>query len=51
MGTVHVCDAIGRCATVSNTADSYYMDHSGNVRAGSAGGGAPDNSGVWSRLY
>jgi hypothetical protein len=50
LGTAHVCDAIGRCATVSNTADSYYMDHSGNVRAGSAGS-PPDNSGVWSRLY
>jgi hypothetical protein len=51
LGTAHVCDAIGRCATVSNTADSYYMDHSGNVRAGSAGSTPPDNSGVWSRLY
>jgi hypothetical protein len=50
LGTAHVCDAIGRCATVSNTADSYYMDHSGSVRAGSAGS-PPDNSGVWSRLY
>lgn len=50
LGTAHVCDAIGRCTTVSNTADSYYMDHSGNVRAGSAGS-PPDNSGVWSRLY
>lgn len=50
LGTAHVCDAIGRCASVSNTADSYYMDHSGNVRAGSAGS-PPDNSGVWSRLY
>jgi hypothetical protein len=37
--------------SVSNTADSYYMDHSGNVRAGSAGSTPPDNSGVWSRLY
>jgi hypothetical protein len=51
LGTAHVCDAIGRCANVSNTSDSYYMDHSGNVRQGSAGGGAPDNTGVWSRLY
>jgi hypothetical protein len=50
LGTAHVCDAIGRCATVSNTADSYYMDHSGNVRAGTASS-APDNTGVWSRLY
>jgi len=50
MGTAHVCDAIGRCATVSTSADAYYMDHAGNVRAGSAGS-PPDNSGVWSRLY
>lgn len=50
LGTAHVCDGIGRCATVSNTADSFYMDHSGNVRAGSAGS-PPDNTGVWSRLY
>ena len=50
LGTAHVCDAIGRCATVSNSADSYYMDHSGNVRAGKASS-APDNTGVWSRLY
>lgn len=51
LGTARVCDAIGRCKTVSNTADSYYMDHSGNVRAGSAGNAPPDNTGVWSRLY
>jgi hypothetical protein len=51
LGTAHVCDAIGRCATVSTSADSHYMDHNGNVRAGTASGGPPDNSGVWSKLY
>lgn len=50
-GNVRLCDAIGRCKTVSDVADSYYMDHSGNVRPGSAGGGPPDNTGVWARLY
>jgi hypothetical protein len=50
-GNARVCDAIGRCASVSDTGDSYYMDHSGNVRPGPAGGGPPDNTGVWSRLY
>jgi PDZ domain len=51
LGTRDVCDAIGRCKTVSNDADSFFMDHSGNVRAGGAGGGPPDNSGVWSPTY
>lgn len=51
LGTARVCDAIGRCATVSTSNDSYYMDHSGNVRAGTTSGSAPDNTGVWSRLY
>lgn len=51
LGTRDVCDAIGRCKVVSNDADSYFMDHSGNVRAGLAGGAPPDNSGVWSPTY
>ncbi len=50
-GNARVCDAIGRCASVTDSGDTYYMDHSGNVRAGSSAGGPPDNSGVWSRLY
>ena len=51
LGTRDVCDAIGRCKTVANDADSFFMDHSGNVRAGAAGGGPPDNSGIWSPTY
>ena len=50
-GNTHVCDGIGRCATVSNTSGPVFMDHSGNVREGPGSGGPPDNSGVWSRLY
>jgi len=51
LGTRDVCDAVGRCKSVSNDADSYFMDHSGNVVAGRAGGAPPDNSGVWSPTY
>jgi excinuclease UvrABC ATPase subunit len=51
LGTRDVCDALGRCATVSNDAETIFMDHSGNVRAGRAGGAPPDNSGVWSPTY
>lgn len=51
LGTAHVCDAIGRCSTVSTSSDSHYMDHSGRVRSGTTAGSPPDNSGVWSRLY
>lgn len=51
LGTRDVCDAIGRCKTVSNDADTFFMDHSGNVVAGRAGGAPPDNSGVWSPTY
>jgi hypothetical protein len=51
LGTRDVCDAIGRCKTVSNDADTFFMDHSGNVQPGRAGGAPPDNSGVWSPTY
>ena len=51
LGTRDVCDAIGRCKTVSNDAESLFMDHSGNVVAGRAGGAPPDNTGVWSPTY
>src|SRR5262249_49645562 len=51
LGTKTVCDAIGRCQSVSTSNDAYFMDHSGNVRAGRAGGAPPDNSGVWSPTY
>jgi len=51
LGTKEVCDAIGRCKSVSNDYDTFYMDHSGNVKPGRPGGGPPDNSGVWSPTY
>jgi len=51
LGTKEVCDAIGRCQSVSLSNDTYFMDHSGNVRPGRAGGAPPDNSGVWSPTY
>lgn len=51
LGTKEVCDAIGRCQNVSTDHDTYYLDHSGNAVPGSAGGGPPDNSGVWSPAY
>jgi hypothetical protein len=51
LGTKDVCDAIGRCKNVSNDSDTYYIDHSGNFRAGTASGGPPDNTGVWSPAY
>lgn len=51
LGTARVCDAIGRCSTVSTSSDSHYMDHSGNVRSGTTSGAPPDKTGVWSRLY
>jgi hypothetical protein len=47
----YVSDALGRSGYVSGTADSYFMDHSGNISAGRAGGLAPDNTGVWSPVY
>lgn len=43
----HVCDAIGRCDTVSTDHDSVWIDHRGNVVPGRAGGAPPDTSGVW----
>ncbi len=49
-GNMHVCDGLGRCATVSNTSGPVYIDHSDNVRTGRAGGAPPDNSGVWTPL-
>jgi len=51
LGTQHMCDAIGRCSTVSISSGNTFMDHSGNVRSGPASGGPPDNSGVWSQMY
>jgi hypothetical protein len=51
LGTKEVCDAIGRCKSISNDYDTLYMDHSGNVVPGRAGGAPPDNSGVWSPTY
>jgi len=51
LGTKQVCDAIGRCQSVSTSNDAYFMDHSGNVRVGRAGGAPPDNSGVWPQTY
>jgi hypothetical protein len=47
----YVSDALGRSGYVSGTADSYFMDHSGNISAGRAGGLPPDNSGVWSPVF
>lgn len=41
LGTKEVCDAIGRCKSVSNDYDTLYMDHSGNVVPGRAGGAPP----------
>jgi hypothetical protein len=43
----HVCDAIGRCETVSRDHETVWIDHSGRTAAGRAGGAPPDNSGVW----
>jgi len=51
LGTKDVCDAIGRCKNVSTDYDTYFMDHSGNVRPAQPGGAPPDNSGVWSPMY
>jgi len=51
LGTKRVCDAISRCATVSNDSDNLYMDHSGAVRSGPASRGPPHNSGGWSKAY
>jgi hypothetical protein len=50
LGTRHVCDAIGRCDTVSDDHESVFIDHSGRIAAGRAGGAPPDNSGVWSEM-
>jgi hypothetical protein len=47
----YVSDALGRSGYVSGTADNYFMDHSGNISAGRAGGLPPDNTGVWSPVY
>lgn len=47
----YVSDALGRSGYVSGTADSYFMDHSGNISAGRAGGLPPDNTGVWSPVF
>jgi len=51
LGTKDVCDALGRCKNVSTDYDTYFMDHSGNVRPAQPGGAPPDNSGVWSPMY
>jgi hypothetical protein len=51
LGTKEICDAIGRCQSVSNDYDTYYMDHSGNVKPVGPGGAPPDHSGVWSPTY
>jgi len=51
LGTKTVCDSIGRCQSVSTSMDSVYIDHSGRAAAGRAGGGPPDNSGVWTPAY
>jgi len=51
LGTQHMCDAIGRCSTVSIGDGNTFMDHSGNIRNGPGSGGPPDNSGVWSQMY
>jgi len=48
-GNIHVCDGIGRCGTVANDYNEYYMDHSGNIRGTSSG--PPDNTGVWSPMH
>jgi hypothetical protein len=50
LGTREVCDAIGRCKTVSNDAETVFMDHSGNVAPGRAGGAPPDSTGVWAQM-
>jgi hypothetical protein len=50
LGTRHVCDAIGRCQTVSNDSDTVFIDHSGRVASGRAGGAPPDNTGVWAQM-
>ena len=47
----YVSDALGRSGYVSGAADSYFMDHSGNISAGRAGGLPPDNTGVWSPVF
>jgi hypothetical protein len=46
-----MCDAIGRCQSVVSDGRPMYMDHSGRVAPGPAGGGPPDNSGVWAQIY
>jgi hypothetical protein len=51
LGTQHMCDAIGRCATVSIGDGNTFIDHSGTVRNGPASGGPPDNTGVWSPMF
>lgn len=51
LGTKDVCDAMGRCGKVSTDWESAFIDHSGNVRQGRAGGAPPDNTGVWSPTY
>ena len=51
LGTKEVCDAIGRCKSVSTDYETLYMDHSGNVSPARPGGAPPDNSGVWSPTY
>lgn len=51
LGTQHMCDAMGRCATVPIGDGQTYMNHSGNVRNGPASGGPPANTGVWSPMF
>lgn len=50
-GNKRVCDAIGRCASVSNDSDNMYMDHSGAIRSGPVSGGPPDNTGKWAPVF
>jgi hypothetical protein len=49
LGQKRVCDDLGRCESVDNSHDHYWMDHSGRTVPGPASGGPPDNSGVWRR--
>ena len=34
----------------SNDAETVFMDHSGTVAPGRAGGAPPDNTGVWAQM-
>ena len=47
LGQKRVCDDIGRCGTVDNAHDHYWVDHNGRFVPGPASGGPPDSTGVW----